>query len=236
MPETLEFRAELKASSTSSPTPSTPIARSSSAVSSPTPPMPSTRRFDALANAEKLEGNTDWKIKLTPDAAAGTLTISDNGLGMSRAEVIENLGTVAQSGTKAFLEAARAANKTSEAPGLIGQFGVGFYSAFMVADRVTVLTRPAGNPSDGTAGYRTGRGPSPLMPPTSRRRHRRHLAPQGRREGVPRSLSCAGSSASSRTFEFPSSWTSRRRPTARRRRRRRRSIAERRSGFATRAR
>ena len=68
-------------------------------------------RFDALANAEKLEGNTDWKIKLTPDAAAGTLTISDNGIGMSRAEVIENLGTVAQSGTKAFLEAIKNAGK-----------------------------------------------------------------------------------------------------------------------------
>src|SRR5262245_36272827 len=108
-------------------------------------------RFDALANAEKLEGNTDWKIKLTPDATAGTLTISDNGIGMSRQEVIENLGTVAQSGTKAFLETAKLAGRTGEAPGLIGQFGVGFYSAFMVADKVTVLTRAAGSqPSDGT--------------------------------------------------------------------------------------
>src|SRR6266404_52297 len=108
-------------------------------------------RFDALANADKLDGNTDWKIKLTPDATAGTLTISDNGIGMARAEVIDNLGTVAQSGTKAFLEAAKRAGKTSEAPGLIGQFGVGFYSAFMVADKVTVVTRPAGSsPSDAT--------------------------------------------------------------------------------------
>jgi len=101
-------------------------------------------RFDALANADKLEGNTDWKIKLTPDAVAGTLTISDNGIGMSREEVISNLGTVAQSGTKAFLEAAKRAGKTGESPGLIGQFGVGFYSAFMVADTVTVVTRAAG--------------------------------------------------------------------------------------------
>src|SRR5215475_5530097 len=101
-------------------------------------------RFDALANAEKLEGNTDWKIKLTPDATAGTLTVSDNGIGMSRQEVIDNLGTVAQSGTKAFLEAAKQAGKTGEAPGLIGQFGVGFYSAFMVADTVTVITRGLG--------------------------------------------------------------------------------------------
>ena len=101
-------------------------------------------RFDALANADKLEGNTDWKIKITPDKDANTLTISDNGIGMSRQEVIDHLGTVAQSGTKAFLEAAKQAGRTGESPGLIGQFGVGFYSAFMVADTVTVVTRPAG--------------------------------------------------------------------------------------------
>ena len=116
-------------------------------------------RFDALANADKLEGDADWKIKLVPDAAAGTLTVSDNGIGMSRQEVIENLGTVAQSGTKAFLEAAKQAGRTAEAPGLIGQFGVGFYSAFMVADRVTVVTRPAGSrPADGTRWESDGQG------------------------------------------------------------------------------
>jgi molecular chaperone HtpG len=122
-------------------------------------------RFDALANADKLEGNTDWKIKLTPDAAAGTLTVSDNGVGMSRAEVVENLGTVAQSGTKAFLEAAKRAGKSAEAPGLIGQFGVGFYSAFMVADKVTVVTRPAGsNPADGTKWESDGQGTFTVAP------------------------------------------------------------------------
>ena len=116
-------------------------------------------RFDALANADKLDGNTDWKIKLTPDAAAGTLSISDNGIGMSRAEVIDNLGTVAQSGTKAFLEAAKRAGKTGDAPGLIGQFGVGFYSAFMVADTVSVVTRPAGSsPADATRWDSDGQG------------------------------------------------------------------------------
>ena len=121
-------------------------------------------RFDALANADKLEGNTDWKIKLTPDAAAKTLTISDNGVGMSRAEVIENLGTVAQSGTKAFLEAARRAGTEGETPGLIGQVGVGFYSAFMVADKVTVVTRPAGTPADGTRWESDGQGTFTLEP------------------------------------------------------------------------
>src|SRR5262245_33307421 len=116
-------------------------------------------RFDALAHADKLEGNTDWKIKLTPDAAARTLTISDNGVGMSRADVVENLGTVAQSGTRAFLEAARRAGKEGEAPGLIGQFGVGFYSAFMVADKVTVVTRTTGSsPAEGTKWESDGQG------------------------------------------------------------------------------
>jgi molecular chaperone HtpG len=116
-------------------------------------------RFDALANADRLEGNTDWKVKLTPDPAVGTLTVSDNGVGMSRDEVVQNLGTVAQSGTKAFLEAARQAGKAGEAPGLIGQFGVGFYSAFMVADRVTLVTRPVGStPADGTRWESDGQG------------------------------------------------------------------------------
>ncbi|MBA4067897.1 MAG: molecular chaperone HtpG [Isosphaera sp.] len=122
-------------------------------------------RFDALANADRLEGNTDWKVKLTPDPAGGTLTVSDNGVGMSRDEVVQNLGTVAQSGTKAFLDAARQAGKAGEAPGLIGQFGVGFYSAFMVADRVTVVTRPVGSaPADGTRWESDGQGTFTVEP------------------------------------------------------------------------
>ena len=159
MPETLEFKAELKQLlhlithslySDREIFLRELISNSSDAINKV--------RFDALANADKLEGNTDWKIKLSADAATGTLTISDNGLGMSRAEVIENLGTEAQSWTKAFLEAAKRAGKPSEAPGLIGQFGVGFYSAFMVADKVTVVTRPAGNSSDGTRWESDGQG------------------------------------------------------------------------------
>jgi molecular chaperone HtpG len=116
-------------------------------------------RFDSLAHAEKLEGNTDWKIKIAPDKDAKTLTISDNGIGMTRQQVIDLLGTVAQSGTKAFLEAAKQAGKAGDSPGLIGQFGVGFYSAFMVADTVTVITRSLDGPpavkwvSDGQGAY-----------------------------------------------------------------------------------
>ena len=121
-------------------------------------------RFDSLANADRLEGNTDWKIKITPDKATNTLTISDNGIGMTRAEVVENLGTVAQSGTKAFLEAAKQSGRTGEAPGLIGQFGVGFYSAFMVADKVTVITRAPGTPADGTLWESDGQGAYTIEP------------------------------------------------------------------------
>lgn len=115
-------------------------------------------KFDSLANAEKLEGNTDWKIKIAPNATAKTLTISDNGVGMTREQVVDLLGTVAKSGTKAFMEAVKA-KADPNAPGLIGQFGVGFYSAFMVADKVTVITRSVDGgegvkwESDGLGGF-----------------------------------------------------------------------------------
>src|SRR4051794_13307784 len=100
-------------------------------------------RFDALSHEELLEGDKDWKIKVALDKDAGTLTVSDNGVGLSKESAIENLGTIARSGTKAFLEALRS-KQAAQRPDLIGQFGVGFYSAFMVADKVTVLSRPAG--------------------------------------------------------------------------------------------
>ncbi len=106
-----------------------------------------TLRFRALTQPELLEGNEDWKIKLIPDETAGTLTISDNGVGMSRESIVENLGTIAKSGTKAILESLKQA-EAKDRPELIGQFGVGFYSAFMVADRVTVISRAAGLPAD----------------------------------------------------------------------------------------
>lgn len=98
-------------------------------------------KFDSLDNDDALENNKDWAIRITPDKAAKTLAVSDNGVGMDRESVINNLGTVAKSGTKAFVDALRERG-AENAPGLIGQFGVGFYSAFMVADSVTVRTRP----------------------------------------------------------------------------------------------
>lgn len=103
-------------------------------------------RFESLTKHELLEGDSAWKIKLVADKTAGTLTISDNGIGMTHAEVIDNLGTVAKSGTKAFLEALQQAD-AKDRPELIGQFGVGFYSSFMAADKVTVISRAAGQPA-----------------------------------------------------------------------------------------
>jgi molecular chaperone HtpG len=102
-----------------------------------------TLRFESLTHPEILDGGAEWKIKLIPDQTEGTLTVSDNGIGMTKEDIIENLGTIARSGTRAFLENLRQADAKSR-PELIGQFGVGFYSAFMVADRVTVVSRKAG--------------------------------------------------------------------------------------------
>ena len=98
-------------------------------------------RYAAIARPELIAGDPDLKITLTADKKAKTLTIADNGIGMSEAELVENLGTIAKSGTKAFVEEATAAKSDLR---LIGQFGIGFYSAFMVAGRVDVLSRPAG--------------------------------------------------------------------------------------------
>lgn len=114
-------------------------------------------RFEAHSNESLLEGNSDWKIKLIPNKEAGTLTISDNGIGMSQAEVEENIGTIARSGTKAFMQALKDKASTDN-PELIGQFGVGFYASFMVADRVTLETRTGGSGESGSRWESTGDG------------------------------------------------------------------------------
>lgn len=103
--------------------------------------------YESLTNHELLEGDTAFEIHLSPDEDAHTLTISDNGIGMDRDDIINDLGTIAKSGTKAFLEKMKEAQQSdskSTDKDLIGQFGVGFYSAFMVSDQVTVVTRKAG--------------------------------------------------------------------------------------------
>ena len=99
-------------------------------------------RFRALSTPELYEGDGELHVRLAFDKEKRTLTLSDNGIGMSRDEVIDNLGTIAKSGTKAFLQSV--GSEQAKDSQLIGQFGVGFYSAFIVADKVTVRTRAAG--------------------------------------------------------------------------------------------
>lgn len=103
-------------------------------------------RFAALAEDGLYEGDSNLAIYVTCDKEQKTLTISDNGIGMNRQEVVDNLGTIAKSGTHEFLE--KLGSDEAKESHLIGQFGVGFYSSFIVADKVTVKTRRAGDPSD----------------------------------------------------------------------------------------
>src|SRR6266480_6494316 len=105
-------------------------------------------RYAALTEPALAEGDTNYGVILTPDKSARTLTVADNGIGMNREELIENLGTIARSGTAAFVN--QLSGDAREDMSLIGQFGVGFYSAFMVAESVEVRSRKAGE----TQGWR----------------------------------------------------------------------------------
>ncbi|GAB2609733.1 molecular chaperone HtpG [Novilysobacter erysipheiresistens] len=114
-------------------------------------------RFEAIANPELMAGGGELHIDVSFDKDARTITIADNGIGMSRDEVVANIGTIASSGTRRFLAAM--ANEQKADARLIGQFGVGFYSAFVVADKVTVLTRRAGaSASEGVKWESDGQG------------------------------------------------------------------------------
>ena len=119
-------------------------------------------RFEALTDTSLLDGDSDWKILIAVDKEAKTLKVSDNGIGMDEASLIRNLGTIAHSGTKAFLARLKESG-AKDNPELIGQFGVGFYSSFMVADRVTVESRMHGAPavcwaSEGTGSFTVSEG------------------------------------------------------------------------------
>lgn len=103
-------------------------------------------RFCALSKPELYENDGELRVRISADKESGTLTISDNGIGMTRDEVIDNLGTIAKSGTKAFINSL--GSDQAKDSQMIGQFGVGFYSAFIVADKVTVRSRAAGTAAD----------------------------------------------------------------------------------------
>jgi molecular chaperone HtpG len=118
-------------------------------------------RYAALTEPALAEGDNGYRVVLTPDKSAGTLTVADNGIGMNRAELIENLGTIARSGTAAFVS--RLSGDARKDMSLIGQFGVGFYSAFMVADKVEVKSRKAGE-SEGWRWVSDGKGEFMIEP------------------------------------------------------------------------
>lgn len=112
-------------------------------------------RFEGLSNGALYEDDSELKIRISFDKAARTVTISDNGIGMSRDEVVRNIGTIAKSGTKEFFQ--NLTGDQAKDANLIGQFGVGFYSAFIIADKVTLITRRAGE-QDAVQWQSTGEG------------------------------------------------------------------------------
>jgi molecular chaperone HtpG len=120
-------------------------------------------RFEALSDPALFESDSELKIRVSFDKEARTITVSDNGVGMSREEVIRNIGTIAKSGTREFFQSLTG-DQAKDAH-LIGQFGVGFYSAFIVADKVTLITRRAGRVTNTVcAGNPAGRATTPSRP------------------------------------------------------------------------
>jgi molecular chaperone HtpG len=114
-------------------------------------------RFESVAHGTLAGDDPDFRIRVSYDKAARTITVSDNGIGLSRQEVIDHIGTIAKSGTREFFE--RLPADAATAAPLLGQFGVGFYAAFIVADRVVLLTRRAGAaPEDGVRWESAGEG------------------------------------------------------------------------------
>ena len=146
-------------------------------------------RYEAIAHPELIADGAPPKIRIVPDKKANTLAVIDSGIGMDRQELIDNLGTIARSGTKSFLSRL---TEAKDGANLIGQFGVGFYSAFMVAERIVVFSRRAG-PTKSGPGRRPAapdlRSPRPARKTRAGRpRHRDRAAPEGRCEEISRDL------------------------------------------------
>src|SRR5579863_8826292 len=123
-------------------------------------------RLELLAEGENPEDEGPLQIRVSYDRDAGTITVADNGIGMSRAEVIEHIGTIAKSGTREFFQALTGDQRKDAS--LIGQFGVGFYSSFIVADRVTLITRRAGLPAAEGVRWESGGQGNYTIEPTER--------------------------------------------------------------------
>ena len=154
-------------------------------------------RFEALTDAALFEDDADLKIRVAFDKDARTITIADNGIGMSRDEVVEHLGTIAKSGTREFF--AKLTGDQQKDAALIGQFGVGFYSAFIVADRVTGRTRRAGLPaSEGVRWESDGEGEFTVEAVDKAERGTEHHAAPARGRGrVPVGVEAASRSSAS---------------------------------------
>ena len=149
-------------------------------------------RFEAIDKPELYEGKTELEVRVAFDKEAKTITITDNGIGLSAEEAVANLGTIAKSGTREFVSALQGDQKKDAQ--LIGQFGVGFYSGFIVADKITVESRRAGLPehTKACAGPRKAPATSRSKRISSRRaRYERHPAPARRRGGIPQRLEAA---------------------------------------------
>lgn len=116
-------------------------------------------RYQAIENPDLIEGDADYRIEVSTDTSARTLSVMDNGIGMSKDEMVDNLSTIAKSGTRALMEQLQSAGSQDDKLNLIGQFGVGFYASFMVAHKVEVISRQAGSDeiwhweSDGRSGF-----------------------------------------------------------------------------------
>jgi molecular chaperone HtpG len=123
-------------------------------------------RFEALTNKDLFESDPELKIRVSFDKAARTITIADNGIGMSREEVIANIGTIARSGTREFFKSLT--GEQAKDANLIGQFGVGFYSSFIIADKVTLTTRRAGLPAEAGVRWESDGGGEFTLEPLDR--------------------------------------------------------------------